>query len=59
MVPEGGIEPPLPFGNRILNPARLPVPPPRPGGAQYMRGDRIPPEAKKASNCDPLDSFCI
>jgi hypothetical protein len=24
-----------------------------------MRGDRIPPEAKKASNCDPLDSFCI
>ena len=43
MVPEGGIEPPLPFGNRILNPARLPVPPPRhastdPEGAQYMRG---------------------
>ncbi len=29
MVPGGGIEPPLPFGNRILNPARLPVPPPR------------------------------
>ena len=47
MVPGGGIEPPLPFGNRILNPARLPVPPPRQGvgddlgvveGAKYMRG---------------------
>jgi len=25
-VPEGGIEPPLPCGNRILSPARLPIP---------------------------------
>ena len=31
LVPGGGIEPPLPFENRILNPARLPVPPPRRG----------------------------
>ena len=27
-VPRGGIEPPLPCENWILNPARLPVPPP-------------------------------
>src|SRR5688572_2350184 len=30
-MPEGGIEPPPPRGDRILNPARLPVPPLRPG----------------------------
>ena len=37
MVPGGGIEPPLCFQNRILNPARLPVPPSRLAwtGAQY------------------------
>ena len=29
-MPKGGIEPPLPGGNRILSPARLPVPPLRP-----------------------------
>ncbi len=29
MVPGGGIEPPLCYQNWILNPARLPVPPPR------------------------------
>ena len=27
MVPGEGIEPSLPCGNRILNPARLPIPP--------------------------------
>ena len=27
MVQEKGLEPPLPFGNWILNPARLPIPP--------------------------------
>ena len=27
MVPEAGIEPARPQGHRILNPARLPVPP--------------------------------
>ena len=27
MVPEEGIEPSLPCENRILNPARLPIPP--------------------------------
>ncbi len=26
-MPEEGIEPSLPEGNRILNPARLPIPP--------------------------------
>src|SRR5262245_18077667 len=30
-MPKGGVEPPLPCGNRILNPARLPVPPLRRG----------------------------
>ena len=28
-MPRGGIEPPLPHGNWILSPARLPIPPPR------------------------------
>ena len=50
VVPGAGIEPALPLRNRILSPARLPVPPPRHGvvgmfeqaepgsnGAQYMR----------------------
>ncbi len=27
MVPEGGLEPPLPCGKWILNPSRLPIPP--------------------------------
>ena len=27
MVPGEGVEPSLPCGNRILNPARLPIPP--------------------------------
>src|SRR5512147_1970579 len=27
LVPAGGLEPPLPFGKRILSPLRLPVPP--------------------------------
>ena len=27
MVPGEGVEPSLPRGNRILNPARLPIPP--------------------------------
>ncbi len=27
LVQEKGLEPPLPFGNWILNPARLPIPP--------------------------------
>ena len=27
MVPKVGVEPTLPYGNRILNPARLPIPP--------------------------------
>jgi hypothetical protein len=48
LVPEEGIEPSLPFGNRILNPARLPVPPPRHAG-KYMRGKALPPEQKKDS----------
>jgi hypothetical protein len=29
MVPRVGIEPTLPEGNGILNPTRLPIPPPR------------------------------
>ena len=29
LVPGGGIEPPLPFKNWILSPARLPIPPSR------------------------------
>ena len=50
VVPGAGIEPALPLRNRILSPARLPVPPPRHGvvgmfeqaepgsnGAQYIR----------------------
>ncbi len=56
MVPEGGIEPPLPFGNRILNPARLPVPPPRHAG-KYMRGKAVPPERKMFfPKCDAFDA---
>ncbi len=31
MVPGEGLEPSLCCQNRILNPARLPIPPPRPG----------------------------
>ena len=68
LVPEGGIEPPLPFGNRILNPARLPVPPPRlasTGGAQtrlpqagrrtvYARFGEVARVQKKFAVCDPF-----
>ena len=35
MVPGARIELALCFQNRILNPARLPVPPPRQGEAEY------------------------
>jgi hypothetical protein len=28
MVPGGGLEPPRPYGQRILSPLRLPIPPP-------------------------------
>ena len=38
MVPKVGFEPTLPFRNRILSPARLPVPPLRPGGARSATG---------------------
>ena len=41
MVQEKGLEPPLPFGNWILNPARLPIPPllqePFNGGLHWTR----------------------
>ena len=58
VVPGARIELALPFRNRILNPARLPVPPPRldhlfaqaacrqapgPKGGKYMRQNRGPP----------------
>ena len=58
MVPGARIELALPFRNRILNPARLPVPPPRldhlsakaacsqalgPKGGKYMRENPDPP----------------
>ena len=59
VVPGERIELSLCFQNRILSPARLPVPPPRhastdgaeldhpkPEGAQYMRGFPILPEPK-------------
>src|SRR3954453_14095315 len=44
-VPKVGIEPTLPGGNRILSPARLPVPPLRRGSHGTRRSDcpRTPP----------------
>jgi hypothetical protein len=33
-VRKGGLEPPQPFGYRILSPARLPIPPLSRGGSQ-------------------------
>src|SRR3954451_8564060 len=37
-MPKVGIEPTLPEGNRILSPARLPIPPLRPARAWYAAG---------------------
>ena len=59
MVPGEGIEPSLCFQNRILNPARLPVPPSRLDrtGAQYKLADRgvhIRAAKKIAPACDPF-----
>src|SRR5688572_17416863 len=42
MVPEGGIEPPRPYGHRILSPARLPVSPLRRGKPRH--GAAVPVE---------------
>ena len=68
VVPGGGIEPPLPFGNWILNPARLPVPPSRQSSTDWAQ-TRLPPVGRrtvyarfgevtralnKFRNCDPL-----
>ena len=39
-MPKVGIEPTLPEGNRILSPARLPVPPLRPGRVNRSPGSR-------------------
>ena len=36
VVPGGGIEPPLPFKNWILSPARLPIPPSRHGRTRII-----------------------
>ena len=41
LVREGGLEPPLSFENRILNPARLPIPP-------------LPPPNKNSALCYKL-----
>ncbi len=41
LVREGGLEPPLSFENRILNPARLPIPP-------------LPPPNKNSALCTKL-----
>src|SRR4051812_37776707 len=38
-MPEGGIEPPLPCGNRILSPARLPIPSLRQRGGANQQPD--------------------
>ena len=73
MVPGERIELSLCFQNRILNPARLPVPPPRHAlvdgacnqvprleAAQYMRGNAPPPEVQKIfAKCDPFGVFRI
>ena len=40
MVRKGGLEPPRPFGHRILNPARLPIPPLSRGRAARVRNVR-------------------
>ena len=37
MVPGEGVEPSLPRGNRILNPARLPIPP----SGQHILFDKV------------------
>src|SRR3954468_22294881 len=37
-VRKGGVEPPKPFGYRILSPARLPVPPLSHGWSRLARG---------------------
>ena len=43
MVPGEGIEPSLPCGNRILNPARLPIPPSGQSGSRMF--DTLPMDA--------------
>src|SRR3954453_5323759 len=45
-MPKVAIEPPLPGGNRILSPARLPVPPLRPAGGSYPAGAGYPGPAR-------------
>ena len=53
LVPEVGLEPTLPGGNRILSPARLPIPPLRQAGENrdYSMGhthDRFVDKEKRA-----------
>ncbi len=40
MVPGEGVEPSLPCGNWILNPARLPIPPSGPSGNRHLYGTK-------------------
>lgn len=49
-MPEGGLEPPRPFGQRILNPPRLPIPPLRRGTHHTpMRAGRSPRKRSKGA----------
>ena len=45
MVREGGLEPPGPYGHKVLSLARLPVPP-----LPHAKGAYIVPAAKRAFN---------
>ena len=47
-VPRGGLEPPRPRGQRILNPSRLPIPPP--GQVQGFRKQN-PPARFRVERC--------
>ena len=50
MVPEEGVEPSPPFGDWILNPARLPVPPLRQKGISLTKLSSIIQAMKTALN---------
>ncbi len=50
MVPEEGVEPSPPFGDWILNPARLPVPPLRRRVALLIKSSSVIQTMKTALN---------
>jgi hypothetical protein len=56
LVARVGLEPTCPCGQRILNPSRLPIPPPRHFGAPLVAcGDRIRSVKSEANSNVPLE----